>query len=507
MALELTWDAYSKVSRQGLESYEYLSDFIDGPIPKNPQLLKKPTVNLLMVRDHDGQSYIDYWDDGIGIGKIYLPKLYTLGNSIGDKLLMSEVGFGLKVATFAMGRLVYLYSKQVGKDCYKLAPTDGTEYFGQNKDDIADMGTVDDLVQENHSLIKQSGTHFRLTEVDEKLPIFKKEDSFRRYCKKFEGMYYNFLGTYLDLNIIYKDKIRNVTYEHNCKSYPPLMSNPRETLDVDLKLGKNTPIVDGKNIPIPGYPELRVTLTAWHKPTLDQVREYYDKTGDETYNPIDYKNSPWIYGRANTGIALSKRGKILKFGVDRKSSRTERSGIIVDIEGLKSTMVKTGYEKGAQYDAILEEVNNLLKSDAVKFFRRTKAGTSGRTEAEDQDKFVTDILYSDDAWKKKYNIKDPKLQIKQYVRNDVGECDIVIFDYDDMMKDIETVTAVGECKEDHGGGEQARQLIGYLDHYKINKGFFVSQIKNASFDSQVNDSSEMRTEKLEIDYFDSNRLY
>ena len=170
-------------------------------------------------------------------------------------------------------------------------------------------------------------------------------------------------------------------------------------------------------------------------------------------------------------------------------------------------MVKTGYEKGVRYDAILKEVNSILESDDVKFFRRTKTGTNGRTEAEDQDKFVTDILYSDDVWKKKYNIKDPKSQIKQYVRNDVGECDIVIFDYDDVLKGIETVTAVIECKEDHGGGEQARQLIGYLDHYGINKGIFVSQIKNASFDAQVSNSSDMRKEKLEIDYFDSNRLY
>ena len=505
MALKLTWDAYGKVSRQGLESYEYLSDFIDGPIPKNPYLLKRPTVTIKLVRDHDGQSYIEHLDDGIGIGKQYLPELYELGKSIGDKLLMSEVGFGLKVATFAMGRLVHMYSKQVGKDCWKLAPMDGTDYFGQNPNDIADMGEIEDLVQENHPQIKESGTYFKLTEVDEKLPVFTREDVFRRYCKKFEGMYYNFLGTYLKLNIEYEDKIRNVTYKHECKSYAPLMSNPRKVIDVDLKLGENTPIVDGKNIPISGYPELRVTLTAWHKPTLDEVRKYYDKTGDETYNPQDYKDSPWFYGRAHSGIALSKRGKILKFGVDKKSSRTERSGIIVDIEGLKSTMVKTGYEKGIQYDAILHEVNEELIKH--KFFRRTKTGTLGRIEEEDQDKFVTDILSKDKLWMDKYGIIDPSKQIKQYVRNDVGESDIVILDYKNILKGKEVVTAVGECKVDHGGGEEARQLIGYLDHYGINKGFFLSQVKLSSFDTQVNDSSNSRKNSLEIDYYDSNKLY
>ena len=107
-----------------------------------------------------------------------------------------------------------------------------------------------------------------------------------------------------------------------------------------------------------------------------------------------------------------------------------------------------------------------------------------------------------------YGITNPQ-QVETFVRNEVGECDIVVWD-----TNKQNVIAVGEVKKDRPNADTCRQLVGYMAYYKhcnptndIPKGFVVCQnVKQTTFTKQV-ESFKNLVSNLEIDYYNSNRLY
>ena len=91
----------------------------------------------------------------------------------------------------------------------------------------------------------------------------------------------------------------------------------------------------------------------------------------------------------------------------------------------------------------------------------------------------------------------------------LGIADIVIWD-----KTLTYVTAVGEVKKDRPDGESVRQLFGYMAFYSkqnkdqnVMKGFVVCQRQpSTTFTEQV-ESFKFLHSDLEIEYFNSNKLY
>ena len=107
-----------------------------------------------------------------------------------------------------------------------------------------------------------------------------------------------------------------------------------------------------------------------------------------------------------------------------------------------------------------------------------------------------------------YGITNPQ-QVETFVRNGVGECDIVVWD-----THKQNVIAVGEVKKDRPNADTSRQLFGYMAYYKdrnatndMPKGFVVCQnAKQTTFTKQV-ESFKNLVSNLEINYYNSHKLY
>jgi hypothetical protein len=323
---------------------------------------------------------------------------------------------------------------------------------------------------------------------------WKTEKAFRNFCYKIESTYPSLLNQFLNIKITYakNDKNGNSYWTHICTAYKPLMSNPRQLLKGGKGLGTNTPVLDRFEVKVNEFPEVKVRLTAWHKPTMKWVHDWYVKTKDETYNPTLYKESPWAYGSANSGIALSFKGKILNWNIDKKSSRSEDHGILLEIEdGVESTSLKSGVMDTVQWDAIREAVNQKLNE--IGFYVRHVPGTPALAEKDYMDAFY-EKLQTSPLYRKSFGVIDFDKQVQKWPICDVGSPDGVIYDFNDNTK----VTYVIEGKKDRGSGEEARQLFGYMACYNCKQGIFVSPVQTPQFETQFKHFNTMLNTNFDV---------
>jgi len=499
-----TWRVFQQMGSYDSDLKELISELIDNPIPTGNNSVN---VNVEIFKGKKPQqSYITVSDDGIGINSGTVSQIFQIGESPNkDKLLMSEMGVGMKIAIFGLGKLEYIATKEFEKSEYICTPH---FHSGQPYKD-SDLAQFNSIVNTNPQIDTESGTIIKINECDEMIPHWNSESQFNKFVDYFNGIYIDFLGSRLNLKIKYTNQRKNThyTWEKNCKGYQPILSHPKKMLDVDLGLGTNELVIDGETISVPDYPDVSVKLSAGYKARLSEVKSYFEKTKNPIYNPDIYAISPYTYTSQGTGIILKKRGKVLNFGSDLevKSSRAAAHYITLEIDGIDSTGVKKEIKKGNQRDAVIEAVTSRLKKEG--FHLRVRAGYNPRSEKEDHEKF-REHLISDSKLCSEYGINNPK-QIKIYVRNSVGEADIVIWN-DSLTK----VTAVGEVKKDRPDAESVRQLFGYMAFYSkhnktqnVMKGFVVCQ-GNAqpTFDEQVECFKFLHSD-LQIDYFNSNKLY
>jgi len=509
------WGVFLQMASQDASLGELCSELIDNPIPKGDG--ESVNVKLEIVKGaRPEESYIKIIDDGIGIGRDILPEIFEVGESpLKDKLLMSEMGIGLKLALFGLGRPEYITTKQ---NCWPSNGYDAKcyEYICRPHFHSGIPFSKNDLVQfnvdinQNPEIDTESGTIIKINECDEQVPNWN-EGRFKAFVAKLNATYVDFLGTRLFLDVTYINNKRKtaVTYSEKCVSYRPVLTNPKKIISefVDFGLGKNELVIDNKYIPIDGYPDMKVILCAGYKAHPNQLEKAFALTNNPIYNAKDNKLSPYSYHSKERGIILKKRGKVLNFGsnLEVASSRENAHYITLEVEGIESTGLKKELKRGNRRDAMLEAVDIELNKEG--FYVRHAVNFGARTETEDQEKFVKYLL-QDSKMLTEYGITNPQ-QVETFVRNEVGECDIVVWD-----THKQNVIAVGEVKKDRPNADTSRQLFGYMAYYKdrnatndMPKGFVVCQnAKQTTFTKQV-ESFKNLVSNLEINYYNSHKLY
>ena len=194
------------------------------------------------------------------------------------------------------------------------------------------------------------------------------------------------------------------------------MSNPRHLLNNDISIGFNEPtyikdtttLINGVDIKTKNK---KVKLTAWHKPTPNQVEKYYDSSKNETYNPEKYKQSLFGYGSDTGGYTIMYKGKYIEFGVEKNTSRTENQGIILEIQddsGLSFTGYKNTLQKNNNYTEMLEAVDAYLKQHG--FFVRSIVGTPSVEEDEIVKKFL-EYIQKDAIYLESFGIENYQKQV------------------------------------------------------------------------------------------------
>jgi hypothetical protein len=468
-------DAAKKIGAVGHDLETLICELIDNPIPNEKP---KTPIRVDVRINYDGDnSFIQILDNSIGIPIHSIADAFNYGKSVNaGKLRLSRMGMGMKVVLFALGELDYIITKTKNNPAYILRINDYTD-AREDLEFVLDEYTGIDFPQ------YESGTLIKIKNCSEMIRNWTDKKDFDKFCSKIESTYPQLLNEFLNISINYT-KPNNTLWSHECIAYKPLMSNPERIINTTNGLGENSPILDKLQLVVEGYPDVRAYLTCWHKPHPLTVTETFNNTKDALYDPKKYANSPWSYGDEFSGIALGMRGKILEWNLDKKSSRNERHGILLEVEeGLDYTALKSGVKKTKRYKQIIKAVNDKL--DEIDFYERSTSLTPAISENKYMDKFF-ERLKNDDTTKRAYGVKDFDKQVKIRPLCGVGAPDGVIYDYLDENKPIWII----EGKKDKGAGDEAGQLVRYMAHYKCHNGIFVSPVKNPQFDQQIKDFNE-----------------
>jgi hypothetical protein len=457
---------------------EQLSELVDNAILADKK--KKVTVIIEMVYDqNDDNSYIQVTDDSIGIAATDILDVLNMGTSKNmEKFALGRMGMGMKGTIWGLGEMDFVASKTTRGDLSKVIAAPYVTY-----DDPLIYQRVEpgDVLQSS-----KSGTIVKIKRVKASIPCWTDKRHFDKFVDKFNSMYANFLNEKrLSLEIYYRNG--NVKFQAECMGSFPLMSNPRRILDSDINLGHNEPSYEEgttkkiENVIIKTK-NTECKVTAMHKPTPQQVADYFDKTGDPNYNPSVYKNSVFGYGHEHAGIIVKYKDKLIQFGLEKESSRETDKGVIIEIgdnSGLSFTQYKNTLVKNNNYREMMDAVDEYLRS--VGFFTRSRVGTQQVSEIEIVNKFL-EYVKNDQIYQKGLGIKDFDSQVKSWVKHECGETDIVIYDYNDLSK----ANHVIEAKKDRCDGETVSQLWRYMAHHNCYSGMILTGgKKSSSFDPTI----------------------
>lgn len=463
----LTIGAAKKAASSNIEWYHILSELIDNGLVIDKSRCVNVTLNLCYDSDNK-KSYIEIIDDSIGIPSSDVLQIFDYGVSANyGKMLLCKMGMGLKGAIWGLGEFDYLITK--------------TEYGSKTQVQPAPYDSDNSIleyqqVEPNTSQLdaQTSGTIVKIKCVNEVLPNWNQKKQFDAFVDTLNSMYAYLLNeNRLKITISYKNKTNR--WVETCTGSFPLMSNPRHIMNNDISIGFNEPTyAKGTTTPIKDIEiktqNTKVKLTAWHKPTPNQVEKYFDITKDPKYNPERYRDSLFGYGSDTGGITIMYKGKYIQFGVEKHKSRTENQGIIVEIgddSGVSFTGYKNTLKKNNNYQEMLDAVNEYLSENG--FFVRAIVGTPNVEESEIVEKFL-EFVKKDSFYKEGLGIIDFDKQVQTWIRTEVGETDVIIRDYNDPNKVINVI----EAKKDRCGGYEAAQLWGYMAYHKCKKGILLT---------------------------------
>jgi hypothetical protein len=461
-----------------VEWVDMLSELIDNAI-----LVKRKCVDVIvdMYRDSDDEeSFIRVMDDSIGIPERSMLDVFNYGTSTNEgQMLLGKMGMGMKGAVWGLGEFVFALSKTADGNMCEVRPA---PYNSDN--DVLEYQMVEPTQPELDSY--NHGTCIKIKRVNDKLPLWTNKKDFERFMDKLNSMYAKLLDENRVTISVYYRNSKGTAFTDKCVGAHPLMSNPRNIKDdsPDIMLGHNEPIYaqNTKNKierqEIITYDEngnvsTKVYVYAWHKPTPAQVALYYKKSQDELYNPIRYKNSVFGYGYDKAGITILYKGKYIQFNVDQRSSWEDNRGVIIEIDdesGISFTQYKNSLVQNNKYRECLDAVTKFLKENG--FNIRSLPGTPAVAEYEIVNAWLTKVK-TEEFWADYFGITNPNKQIKTWVDIEVGEADILIYDENDPTK----VKMIIEVKKDRCGGEEVRQLWGYMCHLECNKGMVLSGVK------------------------------
>jgi hypothetical protein len=464
----LTIGAAKKAASTNIEWFNVLSELVDNAILVDKSKCITVTMNLHYNEDNE-KSYIEVIDDSIGIPEKDILNVFDYGQSSNHgKMLLCKMGMGLKGAIWGLGEFDYLVTKTVNGNKCQAKPA---KYDSDS--DILEYVQVNPTTSELDA--QSSGTVVKIKRVNDKLPNWTSKAHFDKFVDNFNSMYANLLYENRVKIIISYSNSLGIKWYKECSGSFPLMSNPRHLLNNDISIGFNEPTyIKDTTTPIDGVEiktkNTKVKLTAWHKPTPNQVEKYYDSSKNETYNPEKYKQSLFGYGSDTGGYTIMYKGKYIEFGVEKNASRTENQGIILEIQddsGLSFTGYKNTLQKNNNYKEMLEAVDAYLKQNG--FFVRSIVGTPSVEEDEIVKKFL-EYIQKDAIYLESFGIENYQKQVETWIRTEVGETDIIIRNYENP----EIVTCVIEAKKDRCGGYEAAQLWGYMAYHKCKKGILLS---------------------------------
>jgi hypothetical protein len=482
----ITIEAMKKSAASNIPWEDQLSELVDNAILKDKNKCVDVVINMY-YDDNPDNSFIEVRDNSIGIPADKILDVFNLGSRVNTEyFLLGKMGMGLKGAVWSIGELDYVVSKT---ESGEKAEVRAKPYANLNE------MLVYHRVENNDNLLEaqKSGTIVRIKRVNDYLPKWTSKAHFDKFVDRYNSMYAHLLyENRVRISIYYTNgSYSNVRFDAHCHGSFPLMSNPRHVLDSDPSvgtLGHNECIyIQGtqdkiENIPIVTA-NISAKLSAWHKPTPAQVEWYHNKTKNSAYEPEQYKNSVFGYGRDRAGITVMYKGKIIAFGLEKESSRETNKGILLEIDddsGLKFTKYKNTLIQNNNYRECMDEVRKFLE-EAGFLIRTSNLKAQAVAEEEIVDKFIEYIRH-DKIYKKDFGIVDFDEQVKTWVRTEVGEADIVIYDYHDKNK----VNVVIEAKKDFCGGEQARQLWGYMCDLDCTRGILLSGVpEEPTFTAQV----------------------
>lgn len=482
----ITIEAMKKSAATNIPWEDQLSELTDNPILADKNKCVDITINMYYDDDPD-KSFIEVRDNSIGIPADKILDVFNLGSRVNTEyFLLGKMGMGMKGAIWSLGELDYVVSKTDSGEKAEVR----TKPYGHLNEML-----VYYRVQNDNTILdaQKSGTVVRIKRVNDYLPKWTSHIHFNKFVDRYNSMYAQLLReNRVTISISYRNgSYSDVRFTAQCHGSFPLMSNPRHVLDSDPSvgtLGHNECIYVQstqnkiENMPIV-TPNTSVKLNAWHKPTPEQVEWYYAKTNNRVYEPAQYKNSVFGYGKDRAGITVMYKGKIIAFGLEKESSREYNKGILLEIDdnsGLKFTKYKNTLIQNNNYRECMDAVREFLENAG--FLIRT-SNIKAQAVAEDEivDKFI-EYVRTDKIYKKNFGIIDFDEQVKTWVRTEVGEADIVIYDYYDKNK----VNVVIEAKKDFCGGQEARQLWGYMCDLDCTRGVLLSGVpEEPTFTAQV----------------------
>lgn len=503
--------AMKKSAATNIPWEEQLSELIDNPILSDTDKCVNIILNMHYNED-DNISFIEVSDDSIGIPEDSILDVLDLGYRANPEyFLLGKMGMGMKGAIWGLGEMDYIISKT---ERGKKAEVRPVEYSTLN-----DKLRYLRVTPTNNLLDSQkSGTIVRIKRVTDFLPRWTTRAHFDKFVDKYNSMYAKLLSDKrLTLSIYYSNGADKVRFQANCVGSFPLMSNPRHILDADpdIGIGHNEPTYIKhttnkiENIEIKTN-KTCVKLTAWHKPTPNQIERYYEKTKNETYNPEIYKRSVFGYGNDRAGIIVMYKGKLIQFGLEKETSRETDKGILVEItddSGLKFTQYKNTLVKNNNYTECMEAIAKFLEENG--FLIRSLTGTQQVEEKEIVLKFL-EFVKRDSIYQKSLGIINFNEQVDTWVSHECGETDIVIYDYHNPNK----VICVIEAKKDRCAGDEAGQLFRYMAYHKCYKGILLSgQGKQPTFDNTIKalknfmNVPEVDVQSLDVDALHSAKYF
>lgn len=496
--------AMKKAAATNIPWEEQLSELVD-----NGMLIdKNRCVNIIIRMNYDDdadKSFIEVSDDSIGIPHDKILDVFNLGSRINTEyFLLGKMGMGMKGAIWGLGEMDYVISKTERGEKAEVRPS---PYDSLN--DELSYQKVKPLTKVLDA--QKSGTLVRIKRVNEFLPKWTSRSHFDRFVDKYNSMYAKLLSDRrVTISIYYTNK--KVMFHGTCRGSFPLMSNPRHILDADpeIGIGHNEPSYRQytkqkiENIEIK-TPNTMVKLTAWHKPTPQQVERYYEKTNDPRYEPVQYKQSVFGYGHEKAGIIVMYKGKLIQFGLEKESGRETDKGILIEItdeSGLKFTQYKNTLVQNNNYKECLEAVKQYLRDAG--FLVRSITGTQQVEEREIVEHFL-EFVKTDKMYRTYLGIVDYDVQVKTWVNHECGQTDILIVDLNDPKK----VLFVIEAKKDRCGGAEASQLWRYMAYHKCYRGIMLSGVtEQPSFKASIDAfKSFMNLPTVEIESIDVNALH
>ena len=477
----ITVKAAKRSAASNIDWSDTLSELIDNAILTDRSKCVDIIINM-HCDDDDEKSFIEVTDNSIGIPEKDILDIFNYGVSTNTgKMLLGKMGMGLKGAVWGLGDFEYAISKTINGNKCQVVP--------RHYDSDDDILVYDQISCTNTVLDAQKqGTSIRIKRVNNTLPMWTSKKHFDKFVDRFNSMYAILLHDRRVTISIYYSNSNGIKFQAQCRGSFPLRSNPRHILAADINLGHDEPTYKEstnekiENIEIKTK-NTSVRLTGWHKPTTRQVEEYYELTKDSKYDPQKYKNSVFGFGSENAGIAVLYKGKFIQFGLEKASSRETDKGIILEIDdnsGLRFTQYKNTLVQDVNYRECLDAVMAFLEEQG--FMIRSIVGTPQVSEDEIIYKFL-DFIRDDEVYLENFGIINFNKQVKVKKKTDVGEADIVIYDYHNPDK----VNIVIEAKKDHCGGQEAGQLWRYMCALNCTRGILLSgQNEEPTFRAQIN---------------------